>query len=66
MPDAKQIPATKQVVDFVLHGPMCRDCADADGVCERSGLPCDQMLARRAVRYVIERINYAIAHGNIK
>ena len=26
---------------IIPHGPRCRDCADADGTCPHSGLPCD-------------------------
>jgi hypothetical protein len=64
--DFKQIPTTKAVIDYVLQGPRCRDCADHFGICEQAGLPCDPMLARRAVRHVIERINYGIANGYLK
>ena len=61
--DYKQIPVTQSVLDYVLAGPRCRDCADGDGVCEHTGLPCDPMRARKAIRHVLERVNYGIANG---
>ena len=33
----KQIPVTKAVLDYVLAGPRCRDCADNNGTCETTG-----------------------------
>lgn len=64
--DYKEIPTTSAVLDFVMDGPRCRDCADNDGVCERSGLPCDPARARKAIRYVLTRVNYGIANDFLK
>jgi hypothetical protein len=50
-------------VSFVDHGPMCRDCADEDGICPSTHLPCED--AEKAIRYVVERINYGLANGFI-
>lgn len=61
----KQVPATKEVIDFVLQGPICRDCAYQDGICPTNGFPCDPTSARKLVRSVLERINYGIANGYI-
>lgn len=64
--DYKQIPVTKAVLDYVMTGPRCRDCADNDGMCEHSGLPCDPVRARKAIRHVLERVNYGIANDYLK
>ena len=60
-------PATepKSVVNYVLrYGGMCRNCADEDGVCPSSGLPCEN--ADKAVEHVLSALNYGINHGYIK
>jgi len=62
----KQIPTTKAVLDYIMAGPHCRDCADGDGVCASTGLPCDPVQARKAIRYVLVRVNYGIANGYLK
>lgn len=63
--DYKPVPITEAVVDYVLRGSFCRDCADADGVCPNSGLPCDER-AKQAVRYVLARLHYGIVNGFLK
>jgi hypothetical protein len=65
-PIEKVVPTSKRAVDWVLLGPRCRDCADHSGICEQTGLPCDPMLARRAVRHVIERVNYGLSEGTLR
>lgn len=55
---------TDDVIDYVLrYGGRCRDCADADGVCLQSGLPCDVDDATRAIHHVLRAINFGIANG---
>jgi hypothetical protein len=51
-------------IDYALHyGPRCRDCADEDGVCPASGLPCGG--ARKAVAHVVDAIIYGATHDYI-
>lgn len=60
-----RIPVTKEVVSYVSrYGGRCRDCGDNDGVCPGSGLPCGS--ADKAIRHVLEAINYGVKHGYIK
>jgi hypothetical protein len=57
---------TKAEADYVMHyGGRCRDCADEDGICPSTGLPCDQPLKRKAVEFVLEAITYGHEHGFI-
>lgn len=59
-----EVGATPGVVDYVLRfGSRCRDCADEDGVCPASGLPCEG--ARKAVEHVVGALNYGVEHGYI-
>jgi len=52
--------------DFVMqYGGRCRDCADHNGFCPASGLPCKPEEARRAVRWVLNAIRYGETHGYI-
>lgn len=51
-------------IDYALHyGGRCRDCADADGVCPSSGMPCDPAEARKAAGHVLKAWKYGIEHG---
>jgi hypothetical protein len=51
-------------IDYVMqYGGRCRDCADEDGVCPHSGLPCKTKQARQAVGSVIAAMAYGIEHG---
>lgn len=53
------------VVDYISrYGGRCRDCADEDGVCPHSGLPCGN--AEKAIRHVIKAYNYGISNGFLK
>ncbi len=50
--------------DFAMqYGPRCRDCADEDGVCPATGVPCGGK--RKAVEYIVGAIRYGIAAGFI-
>jgi hypothetical protein len=52
-------------VSYVLqYGGRCRDCADEDGVCPYSGLPCAG--AEKAVRFVLGVLDYGYSHGFLK
>lgn len=49
-------------VDYVWrYGGRCRDCADENGICPLSGLPCGE--ARKAIEWVIGAINYGLKNG---
>lgn len=59
------MPARDTVIDYVLrYGGRCRDCADENGVCPSSGLPCSS--ARRAVEHVIDALAYGVRNGFLK
>lgn len=60
----KAVAFTEQHVQYVTrYGGNCRDCADADGVCLSSGMPCRD--AEKAVRHVFRAIAYGVQHGYI-
>lgn len=60
MPQA--IPLTKDVIRYISrYGGQCRDCADENGVCPSSGLPCGG--AEKAIRHVLSAYNYGIKNG---
>jgi hypothetical protein len=64
MSEKPQIPLTAKVIDYIArYGGRCRDCADENGVCPMSGLPCGG--ENKAIRHVIEAYNYGIKHGFI-
>ena len=51
-----------QTVNYVLrYGGMCRDCADQDGICPTSGLPCAG--PEKAVRHMLKALRYGIENG---
>jgi hypothetical protein len=51
---------------YVLrYGGMCRDCADENGTCPHSGMPCDPDVCRPVVRRTIKALAYGIEHGFI-
>ena len=61
----RDIEATDEVVRYVgRYGGFCRDCADENGVCPASGMPCGD--DGKAVRHVISALNYGFGHGFIK
>lgn len=52
------------VASYLLHyGSRCRDCADEDGVCPASGLPCEVPAALKAVEHVLAAITYGVRQG---
>ena len=56
---------TDEVVEYVSrYGGRCRDCADENGVCPSSGLPCAD--PTKAIRHVLNAYHYGIKHGFIK
>jgi len=58
----REIPVTAEVVDFIgRYGGFCRDCADENGVCPGSGLPCADR--EKAIRHVLDAFNYGVKHG---
>ncbi len=62
----KTIPETKDVVDYVSrYGGRCRDCADYDGVCPGSGLPCGGE-RDKAIKHVLSALNYGLKNGFIR
>lgn len=53
---------TNELVRYIArYGGSCRDCADEDGVCPTSGLPCGE--AERAIRHVLKALNYGVSNG---
>lgn len=62
---SKAIPITKEVVSYIArYGGRCRDCADNNGVCPNSGLPCGE--ADKAIRHVLRAYNYGVENGFLK
>lgn len=54
------------LTSYVLrYGGMCRDCADENGTCPHSGMPCDPDVCRPVVRRTIQALAYGIEHGFI-
>ncbi|XAI96541.1 hypothetical protein [Microcystis phage Mae-JY35] len=47
------------------YGGRCRDCADNDGICPTSGLPCNVEDCNKAISHVIKALTYGIAQGYI-
>lgn len=59
------LPDEKTCVDYVLqYGGRCRDCADENGVCPGSGLPCGGQ--RKAVTHVVQALRYGLQHGYLR
>ena len=58
------IRVTDEVVDYIArYGGACRDCADENGICPHSGLPCADR--GKAIRHVLTALNYGVANGFI-
>lgn len=65
--EAEPVAITDEVVRYIArYGGMCRDCADEDGVCPASGLPCEPDDCDRAIRHVLRALSYGQRHGYIK
>lgn len=64
---ATAVRAAKPAADIVGYvsrwGGKCRDCADENGVCPNSGLPCGG--AQKAIEHVIKALQYGVQHGFI-
>lgn len=55
----------KETIAYVeQYGGRCRDCADENGVCPNSGLPCAE--SAKAIRWVVRAINYGVGMGFLK
>ena len=53
---------TGEHIDYVASmGGKCRDCADENGICPGTGLPCAGK--RLAIQYVLDAIEYGVKHG---
>ena len=53
---------TDEIVDFIARwGGRCRDCADENGVCHSSGLPCGE--SKKAIRHVLTAYFYGLENG---
>jgi hypothetical protein len=46
------------------YGGNCRDCADHDGVCPSSGLPCGDRAT--ATRFVLDALRYGVTNGYVR
>jgi|GEM_PF-5916824 len=56
------IQVTNEVVDYIgRYGGFCRDCADENGVCPSSGLPCAGR--DKAIRHVLNAYTYPGGEG---
>jgi hypothetical protein len=45
------------------YGGRCRGCADENGVCPTSGMPCDPDERLRAAAHCLKAWKYGIEHG---
>lgn len=58
---------TSDLINYVgRYGGFCRDCADNDGACPLSGMPCDPKQQTAVIKHTIEALKYGIEHGFIK
>lgn len=52
-----------EIASYVArYGGNCRDCADENGICPNSGMPCD---SRKAIEHVLKALDYGFKHGYI-
>lgn len=57
----------EKLVHYVLrYGGACRDCADEDGLCPHSGVPCDADIQRVIIMKTLDALEYGITHGFIE
>jgi hypothetical protein len=62
--DRARLAFTAAHVEYIqMYGGRCRDCADNDGVCPSSGLPCGG--SEKAIRRVLDALAYGVNHGYI-
>ena len=55
------------VIGYVMrYGGMCRDCADADGVCPTTGMPCATDQCRATIEHTLKALEYGIKHRFIE
>lgn len=51
-------------IDYAMRfGGRCRDCADEDGTCPTTGVPCDPAVTRAVAKRCLEAWAYGIKHG---
>lgn len=55
---------TADHVKYVQHyRGRCRDCADTNGICPNSGLPCAD--GDKAIQFVLDALTYGVNHGYV-
>lgn len=58
--------ASELIVSYVLrYGGRCRDCADADGICPNTDMPCGFELKTAVIKHTLKALEYGISHGFI-
>ena len=58
----KELLTAPIMAGYAMHyGPRCRECADSDGVCELTGMPCGGRL--KATMFVCEALEYGFKNG---
>lgn len=60
---AAEFTDAEHVAYIQRYGGNCRDCADNDGVCPNSGMPCAE--SGKAIRHVLDALAYGVKHGFI-
>jgi len=59
------IQITPEIIGYIVrYGGRCRDCADHQGICPNSFLPCAD--ADKAIRRVLEAFNYGVTNGFLR
>lgn len=54
-----------EIVQYISRwGGGCRDCADANGICDGTGLPCGKE-RHKAIEHVLKAFVYGMRHGFI-
>lgn len=52
-----------EIASYVArYGGNCRDCANENGICSSSGMPCD---SHKAINHVLTALDYGLKHGYI-
>lgn len=67
-PDATGAAQTfDQIVSYVLrYGGKCRDCADVDGICPNTDMPCGFELKTAVIKHTLKALEYGMSHGFIE
>lgn len=62
MSDTREL--EKELITYALrYGGPCRGCADEDGTCPTTGIPCDPEVSKRVLRRAFAAWEYGSAHG---